>query len=219
MATDITIQPLTQYNIISFDVGIKNLAYMILHMDCNTRTMTIRAWDILPLVSDGENANKVGVDTLSTRLYKALHMLYESYPINYVLIENQPALKNPVMKTIQVLIYSFYTYHKVLLQAPIQPIRLMSATSKLKLGKDIDVTLDSEPANKYKKNKLLGIAYANYFLPYCQNAITDEYDARFQSHKKKDDLADAFLQIVAFVKEQKWMDFATTTNIECVRVS
>ena len=213
MATEIEMK--TEHNIISFDVGIKNLAYMILHMDCSARTMTIRAWDILPLVSDGENANKVGVDTLSTRLYKALHMLHESYPINYVLIENQPALKNPVMKTIQVLIYSYYTYHKVLLQAPIHPIRLMSATSKLKLGKDIDVTLESEPANKYKKNKLLGIAYANYFLPYCLNGV--EHDARFQAHKKKDDLADAFLQIVAFVKEQKWMNF--TTNAECVRVS
>jgi len=192
--------------ILSFDVGIKNLAYMA--MTITEEGAMIQAWDIIPLVDEDENANKVGVDILSVRLYNRLEEKWQALTSTvslHVIIENQPALKNTVMKTIQVLIYGFYTYKRMLSVENVICIRLMSASLKLKLGKIIDVQLDKEPSSKYKKNKLLGIAYASEFLPVCTNH--DTYLIHFQGHKKKDDLADTFLQTVVYVREKGWMTF------------
>jgi len=206
--------------IISFDVGIKNLAYMVLKISSDGAR--IHSWDILPLVKDDENANKVGVDTLSVRLFNELETMWNALPSHHVhvIIENQPALKNPVMKTIQVLIYGFYTYKRTFMASEstsVKCIRLMSATSKLKLGKIVDVQLEKEPSSKYKKNKLLGIAYATAFLPQCLNHA--EHTTHFESHKKKDDLADAFLQTVVYVRENGWMTFVNANNNNAERVS
>ena len=56
--------------------------------------------------------------------------------VKYVLIENQPALKNPVMKSIQMIIYTFFVMNGVMNdKSNIENIHMVNARNKLKVYK------------------------------------------------------------------------------------
>lgn len=105
--------------------------------------------------------------------------------VDKVLIENQPVHKNPVMKSIQMIIYTYYLLNEK------KDIYLINATQKLKIydGPKIECTIK----NKHDKNKYLGKKYCEYFLKEKDK----EY---YEKHNKKDDLADTFLQSLYFIK-------------------
>jgi len=75
----------------------------------------------------------------------------------------------------------------------IEKVKYMCPSNKLKLADDGDtqklVKLKGDEAKTYKLTKALGIKY-------CMEMIKDypEWVEKINSHKKKDDLADAFLQ-------------------------
>jgi hypothetical protein len=107
-------------------------------------------------------------------------------------------MKNPVMKSIQILVYGFFLYKQVLEGSTCQ-IRFMSATSKLQLGKmlDLDVRTLTKAKSSYVQNKKRGIAYCSYFLRHCVNA--DAWKHVIDDRKKKDDVADCFLQAIYYL--------------------
>ena len=196
--------------ILSFDIGIKNLAYCIMYKDAldNENNIKIIDWDIIQLIEDGVKCKGVSLDTITNILYVKLQDIFLEYDITEVLLENQPVLKNPVMKSIQMILFSFFNYEKIILGREIKNIKLINASNKLKLGKKLKEINESENVvnikSRYTKNKKLAILYTEYFL---KNRLIksdyNKYQELFNEHKKKDDLADAFLQGLYYIELSK----------------
>tara|TARA_B100000401_G_scaffold364272_1_gene262241 strand:- start:676 stop:1266 length:591 start_codon:yes stop_codon:yes gene_type:complete len=187
--------------ILSFDIGIKNLAYCILDKDEDNKLSIIK-WDIIKLLEDNEKCKGFPLDELTKRLYKQLNSHFYSYNITKVLLENQPVLKNPVMKSVQMIVFSFFQYQAILLAREINTIKLINASNKLKVGKTFTEINNNEDIikikSKYTRNKKFAIEYTYKIL---QDRIENfetliEY---FKENKKRDDLADAFLQGIYYI--------------------
>ena len=131
---------------------------------------------------------------LLTKLQQQKHNLLQ---VDSIIIENQPVLKNPTMKSIQMILYTFFTEHGLMEQSsPISCIKLFSARNKLKTydGPTIACTLK----NKYNKRKFLSIEYTKYFIK--QDKKWYEF---FLSNTKKDDLADCYMQGIYYITYKK----------------
>jgi hypothetical protein len=194
--------------ILSFDIGIKNLAYCLMYKDDtidDNNNIKIIDWGIIQLIEDGVKCKGVSLDTITDVLYTKLQDIFIDSDITEVLLENQPVLKNPVMKSIQMILYSFFQYEKVIMGREINLIKLINASNKLKLGKNLKEINNSEDIlkinAKYTRNKKLAILYTNHFLK--ERLIENDYDKYneiFNQHKKKDDLSDAFLQGLYYIE-------------------
>lgn len=204
--------------ILSWDIGVKNLAYQVINFtDNNTNANNIEInntdqniselnenkdnyeiedWDIINLT---DNA-KEDVYKICKNLIIALNQKdFINKNINDIIIENQPVLKNPKMKTIQIALYSYFLIKKVELNC-FDNINFMSACLKLKVYDGPEIIIESK--NKYTKTKKLGIAYCKYYLELNN---MHEMLTYFSNHKKKDDLADCYLQALyyKFIKINK----------------
>lgn len=193
--------------ILSFDIGIKNLGYCILYKDLtinNEKNLIIHKWGIINILEDNEKCKDISLDEIGTRMYKRLQDEFLEENITEVLLENQPVLKNPVMKSIQILIMGFFKYESIILGREIKLIKLINASNKLKLGKKLIQFNESEDIlkikSKYNRNKKLAILYTNYFLEKELYSDYNKYNTLFNGHKKKDDLSDAFLQGLYYIK-------------------
>ena len=193
--------------ILSFDIGIKNLAYCILYKDLtinNEKNLIIHKWGIINILEDNEKCKDISLDEIGTRMYKRLQDEFLEENITEVLLENQPVLKNAVMKSIQILIMGFFKYESVILGREIKLIKLINASNKLKLGKKLIQFNESEDIlkikSKYNRNKKLAILYTNYFLEKELYSDYNKYNKLFNGHNKKDDLSDAFLQGLYYIK-------------------
>ena len=130
---------------------------------------------------------KYSLEELGLRLFKALDNKSIFSECEYVIIENQPVLKNPTMKSIQIMLYSYF----LIKNKNMKLIKLVNASNKLKVYKDkipeSDKEIIDKIKDKYRKNKMTAILHASLMIK--DNEKLDY----FNSHKKKDDLADAFL--------------------------
>ena len=161
--------------VLSFDVGIRNLAY------CHTSDGTIEDWGVLDVYGKdlGQVANAVA---------NTLDQNFAGIAFDKVLIENQPVMRNPTMKSVQMLIYSYFVMCREIGKVPIDEIRLISASRKNRL---CDTVLGMDPESRtYKKNKDRAIETTRRLL----RDQPSEWSVLFEAHKKRDDLADAFLQ-------------------------
>jgi len=120
-----------------------------------------------------------------------MHQRFDALPhiatgIDVVVIENQLSTLATRMKTLQGMITQYFIMRGV------PDIRFISATNKLKLfskdgeDKDKDKDKDKEVKTDYADRKKRSIEITRSLLPTGL--------ARFNAHKKKDDLADCFLQ-------------------------
>ena len=179
--------------ILAFDVGIKNLSY------CLIDDTEIKKWDIINLIDDNVLVKKVDLQTICKRLFICLKDLFKDEEMNYVMIENQPVMKNPTMKSIQMMIFSFFQYMKDVELKDIKKVEFISARSKVILAEKILKSKNIEAdicSKKYTYNKKIAIKCVNELVKESENA---EF---FSSHKKKDDLADCYLlSIVKLLKE------------------
>jgi hypothetical protein len=132
---------------------------------------------------------------LIMELDKKIHLL----DADYVIIENQPSMKNPRMKSIASTIYDYYLIRgkvdKELNKSNICEVKFISPSNKLKISNSKDKEdLNNVPkSQKYKLIKSLGIKYCLELISHLNNWIIF-----FNTNKKKDDLADSFLQGVYF---------------------
>jgi hypothetical protein len=118
--------------------------------------------------------------------------------VNDVIIENQPALKNPTMKTVQMLLYSYFLINGYCdNNSNIENIEMINARNKLKAysGPKIESPYPKEKKNVYKTNKYLAIEYCKHMIT-CEDKSFQEL---FNNSKKKDDLSDSFLQGVYWI--------------------
>ena len=196
---------------ISFDIGIKNLALCILK---KTETnIHILDWRIISLADKKKDIK--GIDDISERIYMELDNIigdlkekgYEE--IDYVLIENQPSNLNGIMKTIQYIIYCYFSLLKYW-DKIVDNVVLVNASLKTKTHDykpDIQIKMDAATAATQKTKNSKGFRQDKYkmnkqtSIEICKNYIKD--DAMlceiFDDNKKKDDLCDACLQAVAYI--------------------
>jgi len=144
-----------------------------------------------------KSVGSMTIDVLRIKLIEELEKRTNLLSVEIVLIENQPTLRNPKMKAISSTIYDYYLirglFDKERTNSNITLVKYMSPSNKLKLAEDGDtqklIKLKGDQAKTYKLTKSLGIKY-------CRKMIEkyDNWKSYFEGIKKKDDLADCFLQ-------------------------
>ena len=112
-----------------------------------------------------------------------------------ICIENQPALKNPTMKSVQMIIYSYFMIEGVTKDTPVEQVHMINARNKLKVYKGPEI--ECKFTDKYKKNKYLSVEYTKNMILNQDNKFIE----LFTESKKKDDLADAYLQGIYFIEK------------------
>ena len=218
--------------ILSFDVGVKNLAYCLI----NSEEYKIEDWGILNISVDpvcehmmkDRSCDKTATKFIDGNLLCTSHCKLKRYEgkkmtkvkpgknhmldqgknivkilddknnfldVDVVCIENQPALKNPTMKSIQMIIYSYFLIKGITNEnSGIDNIVMINARNKLKAYKG--EAIECEIKDKYKRTKYLGIKYCESMIKLEDKVYIDQ----FNTSKKKDDLADAYLQGVYYLQ-------------------
>ena len=98
--------------------------------------------------------------------------------VNEILLENQPVLKNPTMKSVQILLFA--TLRDLIQDAP--PLRLVHAKNKVKEGKKGDAGYkDRKDGSEIRVEKILN-----------GSRVDPKWKAHLGSYAKKNDLTDAF---------------------------
>ena len=191
---------------ISFDIGVKNLALCILNQ--TDSLIRVIDWRVITLAEKKKDIN--GLNTISENLFYELDNIVGSIEelkyekIDYVLIENQPSNLNGIMKSIQLLIFSYFMLLKHWDKVNMN-VLLINASLKLQyhtfkpeplIKFDSQRTKKELKRDKYRNNKNDGIEITKYYIK--DNKILYDY---FTKHKKKDDLADTLLQTVSYIKK------------------
>lgn len=220
--------------ILSFDVGITNLAYCIL-----SNTEEIKCWNVINLLS-GPNSgpetcqakNKNGKDCSFKVLWKDndfftckkhkresskqvkkkkvskvprlkvcdllieyLHSQKELFDsCDHIIIERQPGV-NKKMGSIGDYIAAYFKTLNVI-ENRNRVVLEISAKNKLRIeydGPSFTCTLKGG----YSKRKFTAVKYAYYLIQ-----DKDEWKAVFESSKKKDDLADCYLQCLWYIRQK-----------------
>ena len=140
----------------------------------------------------------ISLETIGKTLIKKLDNNPLFLKCRYVIIENQPVLKNPTMKSIQIMLYTYF----LIKNKKMEQISLVNASNKLKVYKD---KLDEDTLkkinvikDKYRKNKFTAIIHTDKFMLKNNES---EFLNYFHNHKKKDDLADAYLMCKYFINK------------------
>ncbi len=148
--------------VLSWDVGIYNLCYCILERtidENNIKTIKIIDWDIVNLVDNDEM--KKNRSLLFENIPRKLQERPQLLNVDLVVIENQPSLKNPQMKSIQMILYSYFLILGKIVgngdksNGYIERIEFCSASNKLKIYDGPPIILEDKPKKTKKKNELL----------------------------------------------------------------
>ena len=135
-----------------------------------------------------------------TKMVETLKNKENFVNVDLVVIENQPALKNPTMKSIQMILYTYFLIEGVTnTNSSIESIELINARNKLKAYTGPIVPCDIK--DKYKRTKFLGIQYCLSMIVESEQA--DQWLNLYTTSKKKDDLADAYLQGMYVLKSKQ----------------
>jgi hypothetical protein len=155
---------------------------------CAKHLPTDKTKDYCELINN-KSVTKTSLFKLGNNLIEKLDDIPELLDATTIDIENQPSLKNPTMKSIQMILY---TYFLVKLKDKKISLNLVSAKNKLKFDLDNpEIREVKKITDNYKKNKKLAIEFTKEFLKN-----EPEWLEHFENYKnKKDDLADAYLMI------------------------
>ena len=138
--------------ILSWDIGIINLSYCIIQYNKENNSNKILHWGIINLIDN--DLMKKNTNLIFENIPKKLNENKFLLDTDVVVIENQPSLKNPKMKSIQMIVYSYFLmYGKVLNNNDnsIKYIDFCNASNKLKVYKGPKIYLDDL---KKKKKRL-----------------------------------------------------------------
>lgn len=140
------------------------------------------------------NCAKQQTQDLAVTLFDKLDNEHSNFlDVEYVLIENQPSFKNPKMKTIASMLYSYFVLRGKIDDDIIKEVKFICPSNKLKVNKSVTNKVLNENKDKiYKMTKKLGIKY-------CQALICKKDNEILSKFKKKDDMCDAFLQGFQFL--------------------
>lgn len=144
---------------------------------------------------------------LSSALYDELDARPAILYADDVLLENQPVLKNPTMKTMQTFLYSYYVLRGI--QSPRNNIKTVGeihcycASNKLDIIKLLPqndainiLRKVKDVKSGYTRNKKLAVLICQYLLDHGTGC--EELALIFTDKKKQDDLADSLLMTIHF---------------------
>ena len=160
--------------ILSFDIGIKNLAYCMI----DTEDKCILDWNILDCSGTNE----------TLRVIKEVDSIDYLKEADIVLLEKQPSF-NPKMRNISTALYVYFILRIQYEMGKNCKVIFYPAKYKLKCS---NTTIEHKSKVKYRQNKNLGIVHTRELLNSHQDF--------FEKHKKKDDLADCYLQAMSYIK-------------------
>lgn len=194
---------------LSFDVGVRNLAVCKVEVLSSASEgaanmepevqYTIHHWTVLDVLESNPDASvkTLGIPLLAQHMLDTLshheEVLLHTPPVpTAILIEQQPGGKfvNVSMKALSHVLQAF-----LYLKKPSVPIHFVSARKKLK---DADSHEKGTAQKKrYSSNKQFA---KEETVSILQSSVTnaEEAMALFNSRSKKDDLADCFLQALAY---------------------
>jgi len=167
---------------LSIDVGIKNLAYIVYDK-------TIIDWGIIELCET--NANKANMIDLGKKISILFDEKFKNH-LDEVIIENQIGPSAIRMKNIQGMITMYFIQKG-------SEVVYWNSGNKLRFLKTKKTT--------YKERKKLGILIT-------ESIIREFYPDHiyFSKHKKKDDLADCFLQLLDYLVKNGELNENIYTN-------
>jgi hypothetical protein len=173
--------------LLSFDIGIKNMAYCF--AICEETEFKVMNIDKIDLNSNKNNIQNIIDNTIEflDDIMTTLNIDINSKMI--ILIECQ---MTSIMRTIQTCIN---TYFKVISKHQNIDIETIYVSAKHKL-KIMDVYTDTIMNDKYKQNKIDSIYFTNHLL--TTRFKDDKILEIINSFKKKDDLCDAFLMCIYY---------------------
>lgn len=165
--------------LLSFDVGIKNLAYCIF----DSQSQKILFWNIIDITAKKN-------DNACAHMVNLLDKYPELLNCDLVLIEKQPS-RNNKMRIIEGFLNAYFVI-KGITKKESNITHVIVYSAKHKLGKD---TFHGK--TNYSQRKKLGVFRTEAFLK--QYPQTDEFHYMFSTSKKKDDLADSLLQALSYI--------------------
>ena len=136
-------------------------------------------------------------EEISLKLINILDTKSSLLESNYVIIENQPCLKNPKMKTIANCLYNYFLIRGKIDKKIIENVLFISASNKLKIKGYESELKEENCSSKYQYYKKLAKEYCNKLIENNQ-----VYLNIIKENKKKDDLCDCFLQGYYYIKKK-----------------
>lgn len=197
------------------------------HFNAGIKSGSLNEEDVYKLIKE-KKADKNGLTLLAEALYKELDNYPQILDAECVLFENQPVLKNPTMKSMQIFLYGYYMMNGYMKDdKAVNEIHCYSANKKIEMQFFVKPE-DLEQINKeigkvkskYTQTKKKGIALVEYFF---ENNYVDERDLKhirenqrinpdenigskikvFEDKKKRDDLADSLLMTLHFLEKKE----------------
>ena len=184
--------------ILSIDVGIRNLAYIIIKVNALDKHEILR-WDVIELCDKDEKASKVDNTKIGKNMHIKLDDILEGYNIDKILIENQIGQNAIKMKTIQGMLNMYF----VMKNHELENIINYNAIHKLKPFIDKKTTYNERKKLSKEITKCL-----------CENYYDDDICEYYKGFRKKDDLADCLLQGLDYIKKNKLLTEDFYNNIK-----
>ena len=179
--------------ILSFDVGIKNLAYII--FDCDNNNITIDKWDIICLVDKNIKCSEINLIDLGKNIFNKFNETFKHKTFDHIIIENQIGQNAIRMKCVQGMIAQWFIDNNF------DNIKFISSSHKLNYIANIYDLKETIKSLDYKNKKKMAILILKSFLNENNNFFNHDIVNMFNQHKKKDDLADCFLQGYYYIKK------------------
>ena len=133
---------------------------------------------------------------MDIKLVNKLDKHKELLDCDIIIIEQQPT-KNPRMKSLSMMLHNYFVIRGIVDNiGKLKNVIFVSPRNKLKVysGPYIECKLKG----KYARTKWLGVEYSKWLLREDNNWLNYLIE-----HKKKDDLADSFLQGLYYLKFKK----------------
>ena len=174
--------------ILSFDIGIKNMAYCFIKANNKLELLNLNKVDL----NLGKKSNiQTIIDATINFLDFVINedLIIDSNEKLVVLIECQ---MTSIMRTIQTTINTYFKMIGRFAGFDIETVYL-SPKHKLNIISKYEGKIDK---SKYKQNKLEAIYFCKYLL---ENVYIDkQFLEVYNSHKKKDDISDAYLMCIYY---------------------
>jgi hypothetical protein len=150
--------------------------------------------DFKPKKITGQDCKQQPIQTLTKKMYTILDTYPEMLSVNDVLIENQPSLINPKMKTISSVLYGYFVIRGLIdkerTNSTIENINFKSPSNKLKINQVVTKKQLGGAENKRDEYMITkGLSKL-----YCDTLIKDSEKKMLEHRQKTDDMCDAFLQ-------------------------
>jgi hypothetical protein len=144
------------------------------------------------------SANDMTLVQMGITLVKEFDKILNIEHIDHIVIENQISPIANRMKTLQGMIAQYFIMRDKCAISFISSANKLKVFSKVNNNVDTNISISSVPSN-YGERKKEGIKIVKELLE--TNDLNKEWLELFLNHKKKDDLADAFLQGAWFLNK------------------